>query len=53
MGDIAERITALNMIHAYPTHVSGGYAIVDGMLMVKTGSDDEDDEGQPGLADRS
>lgn len=52
MGDIAERITALNMIHAYPTHVSAGYAILDGMLMVKTGSDDDADGDEPGLADR-
>lgn len=53
MGDIAERITALNMIHAYPTHVSAGYAIMEGMLMVKTASDDDDADGdEPGLADR-
>lgn len=52
MGDIAEQITTLNMIHAYPTHVSAGYAILDGMLMVKTGQGDDDAEDQPGLADR-
>lgn len=42
MGRIVERITALNMVHAYPTHVSAGYRILDGMLMVKTDRDEDD-----------
>lgn len=49
MGQIVERITALNMVHAYPTHVSAGYRILDGMLMVKT---DRDEEEMPGGAHR-
>lgn len=37
MGSITSHITAINMVHAYPTHVSAGYRIVEGMLMVPTG----------------
>lgn len=36
MGSITSHITAINMVHAYPTHVSAGYRIVEGMLMVPT-----------------
>lgn len=59
MGSIESHVTALTMIHAYPTHVSAGYRIVEGMLMVRANAGraakEEDDgaeaDAAPGVAD--